>query len=90
MFEYESGGILRQSIMMVTVNTRFNRNVSIYANYQLTHANDLPSTPTNPYDFMQDYGRSTLDRRNNFQSDTPRRAGGLMSWAASKAVGPWV
>ena len=24
------------------------------------------------------------------QSDTPRRAGGLMSWAASKAVGPRV
>jgi hypothetical protein len=66
-FEYESGGILRQSIMMATVNTRFNKNVSIYANYQLTYANDLPSTPTNPYDFMQDYGRSTLDRRNNFQ-----------------------
>jgi hypothetical protein len=66
-FEYESGGILRQSIMMATVNTRFSKNVSLYANYQLTYANDLPSTPTNPYDFMQDYGRSTLDRRNNFQ-----------------------
>jgi ATP-dependent Clp protease ATP-binding subunit ClpC len=24
------------------------------------------------------------------KSDTPRRAGGLMGWAASKAVGPWV
>jgi transposase len=24
------------------------------------------------------------------ESDTPRGAGGLMSWAASKAVGPWV
>ena len=24
------------------------------------------------------------------ESDTPRRAGGLMSWAASKAVGPRV
>jgi hypothetical protein len=24
------------------------------------------------------------------QSDTPRGAGGLMSWAASKAVEPWV
>ena len=24
------------------------------------------------------------------ESDTPRRAGGLMSWAASKAVGRWV
>ena len=58
-FEYESGGILRQSIMMATVNTRFNKNVSVYANYQLTFAKDLPSTPTNPYDFMQDYGRST-------------------------------
>jgi formylmethanofuran:tetrahydromethanopterin formyltransferase len=23
-------------------------------------------------------------------SDTPRKAGGLMSWAASKAVDPWV
>ena len=25
-----------------------------------------------------------------WQSDTPRKAGGLMSWAASKAVGPLV
>jgi hypothetical protein len=66
-FEYESGGLLRQSILMATINTRFSKRISMYANYQLTYANDLPSTPTNPYDFMQDYGRSTLDRRNNFQ-----------------------
>jgi hypothetical protein len=66
-FEYESGGILRQSIVMATLNTRFNDNVSLYANYQLTYANDLPSMPTDPYDFMLDYGRSTLDRRHNFQ-----------------------
>ena len=50
-FEYESGGILRQSILMATLNTRFSRRVSLYANYQLTYANDLPSTPTDPYDF---------------------------------------
>ena len=67
LFEYESGGLLRQSILMATLNTRFSSKVSLYANYQLTYANDLPSTPTNPYDFMQDYGRSTLARRNNFQ-----------------------
>jgi hypothetical protein len=66
-FEYESGGILRQHIFMATMNTRFNKRVSLYANYQLTYANDLPTTPTNPCDFMQDYGRSTLDRRHNFQ-----------------------
>ncbi len=36
-------------------------------NYQLTYANDLPSSPTDPYNFSMDYGRSNLDRRNNFQ-----------------------
>jgi len=66
-FEYESGGILRQNILMATVNTRFSRRVSLYANYQLTYANDLPSNPTDPYDFRLDYGRSTLDRRHNLQ-----------------------
>ena len=66
-FEDESGGILRQHIVMLSLNTRINNNVSIYANYQLTYANDLPSTPTDPYDFALDYGRSNLDRRHNFQ-----------------------
>ena len=67
LFEYESGGVLRQSILMATVNTRFSKNVSMYANYQLTYAKDLPSTPTDPYNFSLDYGRSALDRRHNFQ-----------------------
>jgi hypothetical protein len=66
-FEYESGGILRQNILMATINTRFSKRVSLYANYQITYANDLPTTPTDPYDFKLDYGRSTLDRRNNLQ-----------------------
>ena len=66
-FEYESGGILRQRILMLSANSRLGNYASLYANYQLTYANDLPTTPTNPYDFMQDYGRSTLDRRHNFQ-----------------------
>jgi len=66
-FEYESGGILRQRIFMLSANTRIGNNVSLFANYQLTYANDLPTAPTDPYDFMLDYGRSTLDRRHNFQ-----------------------
>jgi len=66
-FEYEPGGILRQGIFMASVNTRLRNNVSIYANYQLTYANDLPTMPTDPYDFLLDYGRSNLDRRQNFQ-----------------------
>jgi hypothetical protein len=64
--ELESGGILRQNIFMVNYNTRFSRRVSLQGNYQYTQAKDLPSTPTNPYDFMQDYGTSSLDRKHNF------------------------
>jgi hypothetical protein len=66
-FEYQSGGILRQRIFMVSATTRLGSHASLYGNYQLTYANDLPTMPTNPYDFRLDYGRSTLDRRHNFQ-----------------------
>jgi uncharacterized membrane protein YgcG len=66
-FQYESGGYLNQKIMMLNFNTRFSPRVSLFGNYALTYAKDLPSTPTDPYDFALDYGRSTLDRRNNFQ-----------------------
>ncbi len=51
---------------MFALNTQVTRNFSINANYQLQYAKDLPGTPTDPYDFMLDYGRSSLDRRNNF------------------------
>ena len=63
--ENESGGLLKQNILMVNFNTRFSRKVSLQGNYQYTHANDLPGTPTNPYNFMQDWGTSNLNRRSN-------------------------
>jgi hypothetical protein len=66
-FEYESGGFLKQNIIQFTFNTRFSRRVSLFGNYSLNFANDLPTTPSNPYNFLTDYGRSNLDRRNNFQ-----------------------
>ena len=67
LFEYESGGMLRQNILMANFNTRFSKNVSLFGNYQFNHSNDLPGTPTNPYDFAQDWGRSALERRHRFQ-----------------------
>ncbi|HKE26590.1 MAG TPA: carboxypeptidase regulatory-like domain-containing protein [Bryobacteraceae bacterium] len=66
-FQYESGGLLRQGIFMASFNTRIPNKASIYASYQLTYANDLPSMPSDPYNFRLDYGRSNLDRRHNFQ-----------------------
>jgi hypothetical protein len=67
LFEYESGGIMKQNIVMANFNTRFSKNVSLFGNYQYNHSHDLPGTPTNPYDFMQDWGRSSLERRHRFQ-----------------------
>ena len=67
LFEYESGGMMRQNILMANFNTRFSRNVSLFGNYQFNHSKDLPGTPTDPYDFAQDWGRSSLERRHRFQ-----------------------
>jgi hypothetical protein len=66
LIEYEGGGMLDQHIIMVGFNTRFSRRVSLQGNYQYQRANDLPSSPTNPYNFAQDWGRSSLDRHHNF------------------------
>ena len=65
-FENESGGFLRQQLLQLNFNTRFSSKVSLFGNYSLNYAKDLPGSPTNPYDFAQDWGRSTLDRRHNF------------------------
>jgi hypothetical protein len=67
LFEYESGGFLKQHMVMFNLNTQFSRRISMFVNYTLNFAKDLPTIPTDPYDFMLDYGRSNLDRRNNVQ-----------------------
>jgi hypothetical protein len=64
-FEDESGGYLRQQLLSFNFNTRFSSRVSLFGNYSLNYAKDLPSSPTDPYDYRLDWGRSTLDRRNN-------------------------
>src|SRR5260370_38244297 len=58
---------MRQNILMGNFNTRFSRNVSLFGNYQFNHSLDLPGTPTNPYNFAEDWGRSSLERRHRFQ-----------------------
>src|ERR1035438_4599579 len=67
LFEYESGGHMQQNILMANFNTRFSKNVSLFGNYQFNHSNDLPGTPTDPYNFAQDWGRSSMERRHRFQ-----------------------
>ncbi len=66
LFEYESGGLMKQQIVMANFNTRFTRNLSLQGNYSYNVANDLPSTPTDPYNFAEDWARSAFDRRHRF------------------------
>jgi len=65
--EDETGGFMRQQMLMMNFNTRFSSKVSLFGNYSLTYAKDLPSSPTDPYNLGLDWGRSTFDRRHNFQ-----------------------
>src|ERR1051326_3863095 len=67
LFEYESGGILKQHILMYNFNTRFTRKVSLFGNYSFNKSQDLPGSPSNPYNFLQDWGRSNLERKHRVQ-----------------------
>jgi len=69
-YQYESSGILNQNQLIVSANTRFNPNLSIFANYSLGKANSdtdgAGTFPSDNYDLSQEYGRSALDVRHRF------------------------
>ncbi|MBI3940950.1 MAG: TonB-dependent receptor, partial [Acidobacteria bacterium] len=66
-FLYESVGVLNQRQWNTTVNSRFNRNLTLFALYVLNYAKsntDGPATfPADSYDDSMEYGRSVLDER---------------------------
>jgi hypothetical protein len=66
-FESQSGGMMQQHLLMLNFNTRFSSKVSLFGNYSLGYLKDLPSSPSDPYNFALDWGRSNFDRRHNFQ-----------------------
>ncbi|HZG53110.1 MAG TPA: carboxypeptidase regulatory-like domain-containing protein [Pyrinomonadaceae bacterium] len=69
-YQYESSGILNQNQLIVSANTRFNPNFSIFANYTLGKANSdtdgAGTFPADNYDLSAEYGRSALDVRHRF------------------------
>jgi hypothetical protein len=67
---YESGGIFNQNMLLVNFNSRPARGIAIFGNYSLMSINsdvDNSGSPSDPYDFKLDYGRSVLERRSRFQ-----------------------
>jgi hypothetical protein len=69
-FQYESSGVVNQNQFSVGINSRFNRNFSIFAHYTLASAKsdtDGANTfPANSYDLSGEYGRSAQDVRHRF------------------------
>jgi hypothetical protein len=70
LFLYESTGLMNQNLIVVNFNSRIQRGFSLFGNYSYNVANsdvDNAGSPSNAYNFRQDYGRSLLERRHRFQ-----------------------
>jgi hypothetical protein len=69
-YEYESAAIFRQNQLFVQSRVQAGQKLTLFAYYVLNYANSdtsgANSFPSNPSNFMQDYGRASFDIRNRF------------------------
>jgi hypothetical protein len=64
---YESGGIYKQNQVIFNLRAPINSRVSLQGYYAFGYANASSGSPSNPYNFAQDYGRAAYDIRNRIQ-----------------------
>jgi len=66
-YDYQSTGIYKQTQVMVGLNTQLFNRVTLFSRYVHGDAHSdtdgLSTFPSNPYNFSQDWGRSSLDIR---------------------------
>jgi len=66
-YQFESEAIFRQNQLITQVNYHFKTRVSLRGYYVLNYANSDTAGPTsfpsNPFNFLQDYGRASFDIR---------------------------
>ena len=69
-FEYESSGRFDQNQFIVTMGSRFSRNISFNANYTFSRSNSdsdgAGTFPANSYDLTGEYGRASNDIHHRF------------------------
>jgi hypothetical protein len=65
-----SDGAMRQNMVLATISTRPNAQITVNAYYMflsvITNVDDFGQIASNAYDFKQDYGRPSWDRRHSF------------------------
>ena len=66
-YQYESSGRFNQNQLIVSLNSRFSRNATLYVSYALNKANSdtdgAVTFPANQFDLSTEYGRSSVDIR---------------------------
>ncbi|MFL6333572.1 MAG: carboxypeptidase regulatory-like domain-containing protein, partial [Pyrinomonadaceae bacterium] len=66
-FQFESSGVFNQHELVVNVNNRFSRKLTLFGNYTLNFAKSdtdyAANFPVNQYDLSGEYGDSTQDQR---------------------------
>src|SRR5579863_5039583 len=64
---YESGGIFKQNQLIFNLRAPINSRISLQGYYAYGHASADAASPSNPYNFAQDWGRAAYDIRNRIQ-----------------------
>jgi len=62
-YQFESAGIFNQNQVITNFNLRMGAKLMLFGFYTLSYANANTSSPMNPYDIAQDYGRAGFDIR---------------------------
>ena len=63
-FLMESSGLYNQNQLITNINSRINSKFSLFGFYAYGHVDtDVNGAPTNPYNFREDYGPASYDRR---------------------------
>jgi hypothetical protein len=62
-YQYESAGIFNQNQLITNFNMRMGAKLNLFGFYTLGYANGNTTSPMNPYDVAEDYGRAAFDVR---------------------------
>ena len=62
-YQLESAGIFNQNQLIANFNLRAGAKLNLFGFYTLGYANGNTTTPMNPYDLAEDYGRAAFDIR---------------------------
>jgi hypothetical protein len=69
-YRFESEGIFKENQLVVNANVRAGARLMLFGYYTLTYYNSdtsgVGSSPSNPFNVLEDYGRAAQDVRNRF------------------------